>query len=148
MATKDSATIGDFFVTSWCRRNGSWTGKIPLSSNDVEHVLEFENGSTLPYDVQATTVLPDAPPHTTQGTIEIEFSHGRGARQTSWHADIPQVGSGDTEKDVATTHCVTTTNTSVRIHTTKVEYRLDSSSAWEDDPTCTDLPIDIRLDVE
>jgi len=147
MATKKGAQVGDLYVTSYCRRAGRRVRKISLGSNDVEHVLSFENGSTLPYDVQSTTILPDAPPYDSSGTVEIEFSYGRGARQTSWNASIGQVASADEEKDAATIHCVTTTETDVRIHTTKVEYRLDSTDQWDTD-AIADLPLEIKMPVK
>jgi hypothetical protein len=147
MATKNGTQVGDFYVTSWCRRAGSRVKKITLGATDVEHVLSFENGSTLPYDVQSTTILPDAPPHDSTGTVEIEFSYGGGARQTSWNAFISQIASGETEKDAATIHCVTTNETEVRIHTTQVEYRLDSTDQW-DTEAGADLPLEIKMPVK
>jgi hypothetical protein len=147
MATKRGLTVGDFYVTSSFRESGRRARKIPLGSSAVEHVLDFDNGSTLPYDVQATTILPDAPPHDAYGTAHIDFSYGKGARQTSWSASISAVGAGDSEKDAATIHCVTTTSqVDIRVHTTLVQYRLDPTAVWEDDPNCT-FPLEVKINV-
>jgi hypothetical protein len=140
MATKAHVTVGYFRVESHCQKAGNPVKKIPLGSSDVEHVLEFENGSTLPYDVQAESTHPDAPKL-------IDFTHGGFGVGTVWKAYVSQIGSGDTEKDAATINCVTTSKATARIQTPVIEYRLDSADAWQNDPTSTTL-LEIKMDIE
>jgi hypothetical protein len=114
--------------------------KILLGSSDVEHVIEFENGSTLPYDAKAQSTHPDVP------TV-IDFSYGGGARQVSWTAQKLQIGSGGIEKDVSTIHCVATSRSTARVQTPTIEYRLDNTVSWQTDPSNTKL-LEIKMDVE
>ena len=107
MAYKSHATVGYFLVTSYCRKGGSDVKKIPLGSTDVEHVIQFENGSTLPYDVRASSTHPDTP-------VKIKFSYG-GAVRADWLAQKTQIGSGDIERDIAEIHSVRTSTSTARI---------------------------------
>ena len=103
-------------------------------------MIEFENGSTLPYDVQAELTHPDTPKL-------IDFTHGGSAVGTTWQAYISQIGSGDTEKDAATINCVATAKATARIQTPVIEYRLDSTDAWQRDASSTTL-LEIKMDLE
>jgi hypothetical protein len=139
MAYKSHVTVAYFRVTSYCRKAGSEVKKIPLGSNDVEHVIKFENGSTLPYDMQALSTHPDIP-------AEIKFSYRGGALRADWLAQTTQIGSGDVEKDIAKIHSVRTSTSTARIQTPTIEYRLDNSVCWQTDPTYTNL-LEIKMDV-
>lgn len=140
MATKAHVTVGYFRVSSYCRKSGSQVKKVPLGSNDVAHIIEFENGSTLPYDVQADSTHPDVP-------SLIDFTHGGLAAGTGWTAATTQVGSGDTEKDAATINCLTNTKATARIQTPTIKYRLDRTDPWQIDPTQTKL-LEIKMGIE
>jgi hypothetical protein len=151
MAIKDRLNVGYFTVTSYCRRG--ITSPIPdivHGSSDVQHVIEIENGSTLPHDVIVVNFDPDADPQTPGGPIVIEFSHNGGARRTHWTADRSQIQSGDTRNDSASVYCLATApGGDVRIHSPgdQIQYRLDSSDSWQTDPTVAGSALSIQLDI-
>ena len=141
MPSKHHVTVGYFFVTSSCQKAGNDAQKIPLGSQDVDHVIEFENGATLSHDVRAQTTHPDQ---------VIDFSYCGGARQADWQASKIQIGSGLAEKDNADIHCVASSKAKARIQTpTKtIEYRLNNTVPWQDDPTVAAQMLEIDLPVE
>jgi hypothetical protein len=130
MAVKAHVFVGYFRVTSYCRKGGSNVKVIPAGSTDVEHVIEFENGSTLPFDVQAESIHSGSPGR-------IEFIYGGGSAATKWAAIISQIGDGDTEKDTAKIKCTANAKLSAGIQTPKIEYRDDSTVPWQSDSSYT-----------
>lgn len=100
MASKESVLVGHVIVTSLCRRPGSPThvSNIKRGSHNTQHCLEINNGSTLPYDIQATTSLPDSPPVNPNGSRTVELAHGSLPVAAAWTANVVQLAGGDTRQ--------------------------------------------------
>jgi hypothetical protein len=141
MPSKSHVTVGCFFVTSLCKKAGSEAQKIALGSQDVDHVLEFHNGSTLPYDVRAQTTHPDQ---------VIDFSYSGGARQADWQASKIRIGPNFIAEDKADIHCVTSSKTKARIQTPTItiEYRLANTVPRQPDPRVATRVLEIDPPIE
>jgi hypothetical protein len=137
MTSKSGVSVACFFVVSQCRDPTNWTKDIPLGSKTVEHNVDVENGSTLPYDVTVQTTLPHPG--------DIEFAYRGGAVRSDWEADIQQLASLDAQKDYAVIHCIATRPGQVRINSPTIKYRLDSTHAWIADPTNPLLTIQMNI---
>jgi hypothetical protein len=137
MASKAGSSGGYFFITSQCRDPTNWTKEIKIGSNSAEHNIDVENGSTLPYDITVQTDLPH--------TGDIEFLYRGGAASSAWQADVAQLASYDTDKDVAVINCIATRQGRVRINTPTVQYREDSTQAWSSDKTDPFLTIEMEI---
>jgi hypothetical protein len=147
VASKDSILVGHVFVTAFCRRGAKPVADIARGSSTTrEHVIEMQNGSTLPYDVTVLTQLPDSPPINPGGNPTLQFTHGTMPRAVDWTARAVQLGSGDTRPDVATIHCVATALGKVRLTSPVIEYRTGPGVAWETDPT-TKSTLSIELNI-
>jgi hypothetical protein len=144
MAKKASLLVNHVFVTSFCRRQNREVGDISKGSTNTEHVIEIQNGSTLPYDVQVLTELPDSPPIKSSGSPSLEFAHGSLAKDVEWGASVLQLASGDTRPDVALTHCIATVAGSTRLVSNKINYRTGSGVQWQGNSTAS-LSIDLAL---
>lgn len=144
MPSKSSLLVDHLFVTSFCRRKNRPVSNISMGSTDTEHVIEIQNGSTLPYDVQLLTELPDSPPVNSGGSPSLEFAHGALPTAVTWRASVVRLSSGDTRPDVAKAHCVAPTKGSTRLLSSKIDYRTGPGVQWEDNPTAA-LYIDLTI---
>jgi hypothetical protein len=145
VAHKHTVTAGYFSVTSLCRLGQKSVGDITLGSSNVEHVIEVENGSTLPYNVSVDTILPDSPPLKVGGSKTLEFVHGSLPPQPWWQTEITQLASGNSQSDSALLKCTSSQRRKVRIQSPIIKYRLGDSVNWEDDPSAVLLTIEMNI---
>lgn len=146
MAHKDTITVGYVSVTSFCRRSGCNVTKVARGSRDVEHVIDIDNGSTLPQDVSVQTILPDAPPINPAGMTTIQFTRAGGGLANKWIASVVTLASRTARQEFATVHGVGSHTCTERIQSQPIQYRRNSSVAWETDPTQTQV-LGIEVDI-
>jgi hypothetical protein len=144
VAASAGGAFGYLWIKSSCQKNGSQVASIDIGSNDVEHVIDVENGAwTSSFDVRVETILPNSFPHARPGRQELQFRH-QGATATSWTAQTSQIGPGLQDNEAAGVSCLAPAPCKVAIHS-NVSYWDDARSEWTVDPTASKLAIVIDV---
>jgi hypothetical protein len=131
VVTKKTVLAGPVLVTSFCRRSTRKVADVTRGTQDTEHIIEVENGSTLPYDVEIRTVLPDSPPINAGGDPTLQFARGALALAVNWTATILRLQGSETRAEAATVHCVAAGAGAVRVESTPIKYRLGRGLDWQ-----------------
>lgn len=145
MAHKATVTVGYVSITSFCRLHGKTVKTVSCGTKNVEHVIEMDNGSTLPQDVTVKTVLPDAPPLNSTGVKVMEFGRSGSSPAESWDATVLSLASRSSHQEVAHVHSLGPRMRQVRIQSPDIYYRRGSGVNWETESITRVLGIEMDV---
>lgn len=145
MRHKDRVSIRCFHIESWCEKTGHAVAGVARGSNDVKHVIQVENISTLDYDVQILTNLPDSPPINHGGSATVEFAYRGDNSLPQWTATVRDVGEREKVRDEAAVHCVSTDPGSTRLKSPQVSFRRNEGVQWQTAQPLKSLCITLKI---
>jgi hypothetical protein len=130
-----SVFVGTFFVTAVVEDQSGPVTQVPAGTNSASYVVEVENGSTLPHDVEVHCEIPTQSP-------KLQFSHPTG-QSSSWSAKVHKLPSVAKSKDTCPLAAIVLGND--RIQCFEVWYRLNAQFGWTKDRS--NLPVAMQITV-